>query len=86
MSCETAQKNEVITLACDHAGFQLKEIIKEHLEIKGYKPVDMGTDSTLRVDYPDYAKKACEAVMSGTASRGHAAALLNVPTDLLATT
>jgi ribose 5-phosphate isomerase B len=69
MSCETADFKQ-IALACDHAGFQLKEIIREHLNNKGLTPVDMGTDSELPVDYPDFAKEVCEALIAGSVRRG----------------
>jgi ribose 5-phosphate isomerase B len=70
MSCDTADSGQIIALACDHAGFQLKEIIKEYLQNNGFKLVDMGTDSTHPVDYPDYAREVCKAVVSGSVSRG----------------
>ena len=57
-------------MASDHAGFGLKEIIKEHLSGRGVTPVDLGTDSPRSVDYPDYARKVCEAVLSGSADKG----------------
>lgn len=58
-----------IALASDHAGFELKEILKDFL--KGHVEVlDLGTDSTQPVDYPDYAQKLANAVVSGQAERG----------------
>ena len=59
-----------IALASDHAGFGLKEIIKEHLSVKGVTTLDLGTDSTQSVDYPDFARKVCEAVLAGGVERG----------------
>jgi len=59
-----------VALASDHAGFGLKEIIKEHLSGRGLTPLDLGTDSTESVDYPDYARKVCEAVLGRDAERG----------------
>lgn len=47
--------NEIIPIACDHAGFELKEKVKKHLEKNGYTVKDFGTFSTDSVDYPDYA-------------------------------
>lgn len=44
-----------IALAADHAGFKLKEEIKNHLEKAGYEIVDFGTNSSESTDYPDYA-------------------------------
>lgn len=54
-----------IALAADHGGYALKEAIKAHLTAAGVPFVDFGTDSTASVDYPDYAKPACQAVVSG---------------------
>ena len=42
-----------IALGSDHAGYKLKEKIKQHLESKTYAVVDYGTDSEEPVDYPD---------------------------------
>ena len=55
----------MIALASDHAGYPLKEQVKEHLSSKGVKFIDYGTDSTASVNYVDYAKKACNAVITG---------------------
>ena len=46
---------EKIILASDHAGFRLKENIKKFLIKKGKKILDLGTNSTKVVDYPDFA-------------------------------
>ncbi len=59
-----------IALGSDHAGFDLKEFVREHLSARGVEVVDLGTDSTVSVDYPDYARKVCEAVLDGSADRG----------------
>ncbi len=69
MTCSTCDDGKV-ALASDHAGFELKEIIKEHLSGRDMVPVDLGTDSTHSVDYPDYAIKVCEAVLTGTVDKG----------------
>ncbi len=53
----------MIFLGSDHAGFELKESIKDHLEKKGLKYLDLGTDSLKSVDYPDYALKVAEKVI-----------------------
>ena len=55
----------MIALASDHAGYPLKEQLKEHLSARGIDFTDFGTDSTASVSYVDYAKKACKAVISG---------------------
>ncbi len=59
-----------IVVGADHGGFQLKEEIKQHLLKQGYEVVDVGTDGTLSVDYPDYAHPAAEMVARGEAERG----------------
>lgn len=59
-----------IALGADHAGFPLKEKIKEFLLSKGYEVIDMGTHSTESVHYPDFAKKVALAVQRGEADRG----------------
>ena len=46
-----------IAIACDHAGFPLKESVLEVVRNAGHTPLDLGTDSTKPVDYPDYAEK-----------------------------
>jgi len=51
-------KKETIVLGADHAGFEIKEYIKELLLKMGYKTEDVGTFSKKSVDYPDYVEKA----------------------------
>jgi len=46
---------EIIGLASDHAGYDLKCIIKDHLEKLGYVTKDYGCDSSVSSDYPDFA-------------------------------
>lgn len=59
-----------IAIGSDHGGFWLKEIIRKHLEERGFVLLDKGTDGTDSVDYPDFAVKVCRAVLSGAADRG----------------
>jgi len=58
-------------IACsfDHAGFPLKEMVLDTVRAAGHEPVDLGTFSTDPVDYPDTARAAAEAVLSGAAER-----------------
>lgn len=59
-----------IALASDHAGFRLKERIKEHLAEKGIMYEDFGTFDEKPVDYPDLAYKAASAVQKEVCGRG----------------
>lgn len=59
-----------IALATDHAGFDYKEKIREHLEAKGHLACDFGTHSDERVDYPDFIRPAARAVAKGECERG----------------
>jgi len=59
-----------IAIASDHAGFKLKEIIKNYLKRKKVEFKDFGTFSEESVDYPDFARPAAEAVAAGKFDRG----------------
>lgn len=59
-----------IAIGSDHAGFELKEAIKELLVELGHEPVDFGTDGAQSVDYPDFAGPTARAVASGDCHRG----------------
>jgi ribose 5-phosphate isomerase B len=59
-----------LAIASDHAGYQMKLEIIKYLEEKGYKVTDLGTDSTERVNYPDFGHPLAEAVESGTFNLG----------------
>lgn len=59
-----------IAVGADHAGFQLKEKIKQHLALQGLEVQDEGTTSGDSVDYPDYAKKVGETVAKKQADVG----------------
>lgn len=52
----------VIGLACDHAGYDLKVLIKNYLIKLGYEIRDFGCDSAVSCDYPDYAHKLGKAL------------------------
>jgi ribose 5-phosphate isomerase B len=58
-----------IACAFDHAGFPLKPIVMETLQAAGHEVLDLGTDSTEPVDYPDKARDAARAVLGGEADR-----------------
>lgn len=52
-------------IAADHAGYEMKEMLKKYLLEKGYEAVDFGTHSTESMDYPDVAHPLAEAVEKG---------------------
>jgi len=58
-----------VAVASDHAGFPLKAPAIEELRKLGYEAIDLGTDSTAPVDYPDYAQKVARAVLDGSVER-----------------
>ena len=60
----------ILALASDHAGYQYKKKIREHLESQGYRVKDFGTDSEESVDYPLFIRPAAEAVARGECDQG----------------
>ena len=61
---------KVIAIGCDHAGYELKERLKSELTEMGHEVIDCGTDSTERVDYPDYGFAVGIKVSEGPADLG----------------
>jgi len=59
-----------VAIGSDHAGFELKEHLKHYVAAAGHAVVDLGTDSTESVDYPDFAAAVGRAVIDGRADRG----------------
>ncbi|MCS6958255.1 MAG: ribose 5-phosphate isomerase B [Aquificaceae bacterium] len=59
-----------VAIGSDHAGYPLKEKIKEFLLSKGYKLLDFGTQSTTSTDYPLFAREVCLSLQRGEAQRG----------------
>ena len=59
-----------IAVACDHAGFPLKQLVMETVRLAGHEILDLGTDSKKSVDYPDYSVKVGRAIQNGEARRG----------------
>lgn len=60
----------MIAIGCDHAGFEMKLALAEHLKERGYTIHDFGTFSTDSCDYPDFAKKVAHAVADKKAELG----------------
>lgn len=54
-----------VILACDHAGYQLKEKVKAHLDGRGWQIADAGCHSSDSVDYPDLVKPAARRISQG---------------------
>ena len=59
-----------ISIGSDHAGFQLKEKVKQQLASQGIEVEDFGCYSEESVDYPDFAHSVAEAVESGKSNLG----------------
>ncbi len=59
-----------LAVGADHAGYPLKTEVLRFLEKDGHDILDLGTDSTEPVDFPDYARMVGQAVQEGKAERG----------------
>jgi len=59
-----------ISLGADHAGYELKDRIKAHLQQSGIETRDEGTNSGESVDYPDFARSVAHDVHAGRADLG----------------
>jgi ribose 5-phosphate isomerase B len=59
-----------IAIAADHAAYEMKAQLADHLRAEGHELLDLGTDSADSVDYPDYGYRLAEAVATGQAERG----------------
>ena len=58
-----------VAVACDHAGFALKETVLNKIRELGHETLDCGCDGVQRVDFPDYAAKAAALLTQGKADR-----------------
>lgn len=63
-------KPEVIPIASDHAGFEMKQKLIAELSKMGFQADDLGANSETASDYPDYAHPLAKEVSSGEAKRG----------------
>jgi ribose 5-phosphate isomerase B len=59
-----------IAVACDHAGFPLKDEAIRVISESGHQPLDLGTYNIEPVDYPDAAANVGQAILEGKAERG----------------
>ncbi len=61
---------ETIAIAADHAGVELKSLLKAELATMGWNVLDLGTQGPASVDYPDFADAVAKALAQGRATRG----------------
>ncbi|WP_454278917.1 ribose 5-phosphate isomerase B [Sphingomonas sp. Marseille-Q8236] len=59
-----------IAIASDHAAVSLKTVLADWLRGEGHEVLDLGTDGTASVDYPDFGHAVAEALADGRAERG----------------
>lgn len=65
-----ATPSDMVAIASDHAGFQLKEALKAELAGLGHGVLDLGPESEESVDYPDFGEKMARAIRDGKVTRG----------------
>jgi ribose 5-phosphate isomerase B len=58
-------KDQIIPIASDHGGFEMKEYLREALEKEGYTVKDYGTTSNESVDYPDFVHPLARDINNG---------------------
>ena len=61
---------EIVGLASDHAGFALKQFVRQYLDEHGYRYKDYGTLTDARCDYPDYGHLLARGLEQGEVGRG----------------
>ena len=61
---------EIVAIAADHGGFDLKSVLVAELQALGHEVVDLGTTTRESVDYPDFAEAVAGALCQGRATRG----------------
>ena len=62
--------SDIIAIASDHAGFDLKSALAADLRDQGYQVLDLGTDGGTSVDYPDFGYAMATALREGRVARG----------------
>lgn len=63
-------KQNKITIGCDHAGYELKLKVIDHLKSRGIEVIDVGTHSTNSCDYPNIARAVCKNIQDGVTELG----------------
>jgi ribose 5-phosphate isomerase B len=61
---------DAIAIASDHAAYELKSALVEHMRSRGHEVLDLGPGGADPVDYPDFGYALAQAIASGRASRG----------------
>lgn len=61
--------NRTVAVGADHLGFELKEVLRRHLEEQGYEVRDFGVHDTTPIDYPDVAGEVAKAIRRGEFDR-----------------
>lgn len=59
-----------VAVASDHAGYDLKQALKQELEAMGHPVLDLGTEGSESVDYPDFGYAVARALKEGKVARG----------------
>ncbi|MGA9117353.1 MAG: ribose 5-phosphate isomerase B [Bacteroidota bacterium] len=59
-----------VAIACDHAGFRLKQVLLEGLQKEGCEVLDLGAYDEEPSDYPDWARSVGAAILQGRAQKG----------------
>ena len=59
-----------IVIGCDHAGFAIKNSVKEYLATKGHEVIDVGTNSNASCHYPVFADALCREILEGRGELG----------------
>jgi len=60
---------EKIGIACDHGGYELKNVIKEYFSDR-FTFIDLGTNTSNSVDYPEFGQALAKAIINGEVERG----------------
>ena len=61
---------EIVAVAADHGGYELKTVLLPELRALGFGALDLGTNSLESVDYPDFAMRVVQAIEAGKARFG----------------
>ncbi len=62
--------SETVAIASDHAGYHLKQVLKDELAELGFRVLDLGAEGTDSVDYPDFGYAMAHTLRDGRAARG----------------